>query len=237
MISKSVKDHLNKNSLKTPNDFMVVIETNSEILKPIIKVDGIDEIEVDVQIPEENESKEGIKRKIFIPKVHGRDEIDVEKLDSAIKEVLDQFDSPELFPNNEDISEMITKSVMDYLDKNELKEADDVTLVIKPNSNILEPKIKIDGNEEIKVGVLLPDDENETVKETKRKIFAKKVHGTDTIDVQQFNSAVREVLDSSRKSETPVPSSETLDYEIEGITTIPQDLDELGHSKFQKEVC
>ena len=72
MISKSVKDHLNKNSLKTPNDFMVVIETNSEILKPMIKVDGIDEIEVDVQIPDENDSKEGIKRKIFIPKVHGR---------------------------------------------------------------------------------------------------------------------------------------------------------------------
>ena len=74
---------------------------------------------------------------------------------------------------------MITKSVMDYLDKNDLKETDDVTLVIKPNSNILEPKIKIDGNEEIKVGVLLPNDENETVKETKRKIFVKKVHGTD----------------------------------------------------------
>ena len=117
---------------------------------------------------------------------------------------------------------------MDYLDKNEVKEADDVTLVIKPNSNILEPKIKVDGNEEIEIAVLLPDDENETVIETKRKIFVKKVHGSDTIDVQQFNSAVREVLDESRKS---------LDYEIEGITTIPQDLDELGHSKFQKEVC
>ena len=226
MISKSVKDHLNKNSLKTTNDFMVVIETNSEILKPIIKVDGIDEIEVDVQIPDENESKEGIKRKIFIPKVHGRDEIDVEKLDSAIKEVLDQFDSPEVFPNNEDISEMITKSVMDYLDKNELKEADDVTLVIKPNSNILEPKIKIDGNEEIKVGVLLPDNENQTVKETKRKIFAKKVHGTDTIDVQLFNSAVRDVLDSSRKSETLDLSSKTFENEsqIEVINTISQDI-------------
>ena len=126
---------------------------------------------------------------------------------------------------------------MDYLDKNELKETDDVTLVIKPNSNILEPKIKIDGDEEIKVGVLLPDNENETVKETKRKIFTKKVHGTDTIDVQLFNSAVREVLDSSRKSETPVSSSETLDYEIEDITTIPQDSDELEHGIFQKKVC
>merc|ERR1712037_83759 len=118
---------------------MVVVETNSEILKPSIKVDGIDEIEVDVQIPDENESKEGIKRKVFIPKVHGTDEIDVKKLDSAIKEVLDKFDLPEVFPNNQEISEMITKSVMDYLDKNELKETDDVTLVIKPNSNILEP--------------------------------------------------------------------------------------------------
>ena len=113
------------------------------------------------------------------PYSDGTDEIDIKKLDLAIKEVLDQFDTPEVFLNNEDISEMITKSVMDYLDKNELKEVDDVTLVIKPNSNILEPKIKIDGNEEIKVGVLLPDDESETVKKTKRKIFVKKVHGTD----------------------------------------------------------
>jgi hypothetical protein len=44
---------------------------------------------------------------------------------------------------------------------------------------------------------------------------------------------VREVLDSS---ETPVPSLETLDYEIESVTTLTQDLDELGHNKFQK-VC
>lgn len=223
-------NHLDKNDLKNPNDFTVVIEPNSDILKPKIKVDGIDEIDVDVQIPDENESKEGIIRKIFFPKVHGTDEIDVKKLDSAIKEVLDQFDSQEAFPNNEDISEMITKSAMDYLDKKGLKKADDVTLVIKPNFNILEPKIKVDGNEEIEIVVLLPDDENETVKETKRKIFVKKVHGTDTIDVQQFNSDVREVLDSSRKSETPNPSSEALDYE-------PQDLEELEHSSFQKEVC
>ena len=61
--------------------------------------------------------------------------------------------------------------------------------------------------------------------------------GTDTIDVKQFNSAVREVLDSSRKSETPNLSSETSDYEIEDITTISQDLDELEHSTFQKKVC
>ena len=60
--------------------------------------------------------------------------------------------------------------------------------------------------------------------------------GTDTIDVKQFNSAVREVLDSSRKSETPVSSSETLDYEVEGVTTLTQDLDVLGHNRFQK-VC
>ena len=112
MISKSVKDHLSKNRIKTPNDFMVVVETNSEILKPLIKVDGIDEIEVDVQIPDENESKEGIKRKIFIPKVHGTDEIDVKKLDSAIKEVLDKFDLPEVFPNNQEISEMILSRIL-----------------------------------------------------------------------------------------------------------------------------
>ena len=140
-------------------------------------------------------------------------------------------------PNNKDISEMITKSVMDYLDKNELKETDDVTLVIKPNTNILEPKIKVDGNEDIEIVVLIPDNENEIVKETKRKIPVLKVPGTDTIDVQQFNLAVREVLDSSRKSETPNLSSETLEDEIEDITTIPQDLDELEHSTFQKKVC
>merc|ERR1712008_307623 len=219
-------DHLDKNDLLTPNDFMVVIETNSDISKPEIKVDGIDEIEVDVQIPNENESKEGIKRKISIPTVPGTDTIDVEKLDSALKEVLELIDAPEVLPNNEEISETITKSVMDFLDINGLKEAADVTLVIEPGTNILEPKIKVDGNEGIKIVVLIPDDENETVKETKRKIPVLKVPGTDTIDVQQFNSAVQEVLDISRKSETPNPSSKTFENEsqIEVINNISQDI-------------
>merc|ERR1712008_61184 len=219
-------DHLNKNDLLTPNDFTVVIETNSDISKPKIKVEGIDEIEVDVQIPDENESKEGIKRKISIPTVPGTDTIDVEKLDSALKEVLELIDAPENFPDNEEISEMITKSVMDFLDINGLKEAADVTLVIEPDTNILEPKIKVDGNENIEIAVLIPDDENETVKETKRKIPVLKVPGTDTIDVQQFNSAVQEVLDISRKSETPDPSSKTFENEsqIEVINNISQDI-------------
>merc|ERR1712008_338295 len=130
MISKSVMDHLDKNDLLTPNDFTVVIETNSDISKPKIKVDGIDEIEVDVQIPDENESNVETKRKISVPTVPGSDRIDVEKLDSALKEVLELIDAPENFPDNEEISEMITKSVMDFLDINGLKEAADVTLVL-----------------------------------------------------------------------------------------------------------
>ena len=133
MISKSVIDHLDKNRLKTPNDFLVEIKPNRHILEPKIKVDGNEEIKAVVLIPDENESKEGIKRKIFIPKVHGTDEIDVEKLDSVLKEVLKQFDPTKVFHNNVDISEMITKSLMDYFDKNGVKEANDVTLVIKTN--------------------------------------------------------------------------------------------------------
>jgi hypothetical protein len=42
--------------------------------------------------------------------------------------------------------------------------------------------------------------------------------GTDTIDVQEFNSAVREVLDSSRKSDTGKSLSEALIF----ATTNPQ---------------
>ena len=221
-ISKSVMDHLDKNDLKTPNDLTVVINSNSDISKPKIKVDGIDEIEVDVQIPDENESNVETIRKISVPKAPGSDRIDVEKLDSAVKEVLEDFDSSK---ENEDTSEMISKSVMDHLDKNDLKTPNDLTVVVNSNSDISKPKIMVDGIDEIEVDVQIPD-ENETVKETRRKIPVLKVPGTDTIDIQQFNLAVRKVLDSSRKSETPDLSSKTFENEseIEVINTISQDI-------------
>merc|ERR1712129_391290 len=97
-------DHLDKNNLKIPNDLTVVVNSNSDISKPKVKVNGIDEIEVDVQIPDENESNVETKRKISVPKAPGSDRIDVEKLDSAIMEVLEDFDSSK---ENEDISEMV----------------------------------------------------------------------------------------------------------------------------------
>merc|ERR1712051_1111228 len=130
MISKSVMDHLDKNNLKTPNDLTVVVNSNTDISKPKIKVDGIDEIEVDVQIPDENESNVETKRKISVPKAPDSDRIDVEKLDSAVMEVLEDFD---LSKQNEDTSVMISKSVMDHLDKNDLKTPNDLTVVVNSN--------------------------------------------------------------------------------------------------------
>merc|ERR1712203_1313166 len=170
MISKSVMDHLDKNNLKTPNDLTVVVNSNTDISKPKIKVDGIDEIEVDVQIPDENESDVETKRKISVPKAPGSDRIDVEKLDSAVKEVLEDFDSSK---ENEDTSEMISKSVMDHLDKNDLKTPNDLTVVVNSNTDISKPKIKVDGIDEIEVDVQIPD-ENESNVETKRKISVPK---------------------------------------------------------------
>ena len=186
-------EEFDKNGLKEADDVTLVIKPNKHILEPKIKVDGNEEIKAVVLIPDENESKEGIKRKIFIPKVHGTDKIDVEKLDFALKEVLKQFDPTEVFPNNGDISEMIKRSLMDYLDKNWLKEVDDVTFVIKPNKHILEPKIKVEDNEEIEAVVLIPN-ENEPKEGIKRKIFIPKVHGTDEIDVEKLDSVLKEVL-------------------------------------------
>merc|ERR1712051_1139382 len=158
MISKSVMNHLDKNNLKTPNDLIVVVNSNTDISKPKIKVDGIDEIEVDVQIPDENESNVETKRKISVPKAPGSDRIDVGKLDSAVMEVLEDFDSSK---ENEDTSEMISKSVIDHLDKNDLKTPNDLTVVVNSNTAISKPKIKVDGIDEIEVDVQIPD-ENES---------------------------------------------------------------------------
>merc|ERR1712008_563921 len=115
-------------------------------------------IEVDVQIPDENESNVEIKRKISVPKAPGSDRIDVEKLDSAVTEVLEDFDSSK---ENEDTSEMVSKSVMDHLDKNNLKIPNDLTVVVNSNSDISKPKVKVNGNDEIEVDVQIPD-ENES---------------------------------------------------------------------------
>merc|ERR1711956_35727 len=191
MISKSVMDHLDKNDLKTPNDLTVVVNSNSDISKPKIKVDGIDKIEVDVQIPDENESNVETKRKITVPKAPGSDRIDVEKLDSAVKEVLEDFDSSK---TNEDISEMISSSLMDHLDKNDLLTPNDFTVVIEKNSDISKPKIKVDGIDEIEVDVQIPN-ENGSKEGIKRKISIPTVPGTDTIDVEKLDSALKEVLE------------------------------------------
>merc|ERR1712008_140332 len=166
MVSKSVTDHLDKNNLKTPNDLTVVVNSNSDISKPKIKVDGIYEIQVDIQIPDENESNVETKRKISVPKAPGSDRIDVEKLDSAVTEVLEDFDSSK---ENEDTSEMVSKSVMDHLDKNNLQTPNDLTLVVNSNSDISKPKVKVNGIDEIQVDVQIPD-ENESSVEIKKKI-------------------------------------------------------------------
>ena len=225
MITNSVIDHLDKNNLKQPDDITLLIKPNSNTSKPTINVDGVDEIEITVKIPGQNESKDETKKTISVPKVPGTNNIDVQKLDSAVKEVLEDFGLQEVSTSNEDISETISKSVMDHLDKNDLKTPNDLTVVINSNSDISKPKVKVDGIDEIEVDVQIPD-ENETVKETRRKIPVLKVPGTDTIDIQQFNLAVRKVLDSSRKSETPDLSSKTFENEseIEVINTISQDI-------------
>merc|ERR1739838_1129238 len=178
MISKSVMEHLDKNDLKTPNDLTLVVNSNTDISKPKIKVDGIDENEVNVET----------KRKINVPKAPGSDEIDVEKLDSAVMEVLEDFDS---FKENEDTSEMISKSVMDHLDKNDLKTPNDLTVVVNSNTDISKPKIKVDGIDEIEVDVQIPD-ENESNLETKKKIGVPKAPGSDRIDVEKLDSALME---------------------------------------------
>merc|ERR1712129_79721 len=154
MVSKSVMDHLDKNNLQTPNDLTLVVNSNSDISKPKVKVNGIDEIQVDVQIPDENESNVEIKRKISVPKAPGSDRIDVEKLDSAVKEVLEDFDSSK---ENEDTSEMISKSVMDHLEKNDLKAPNDLTVVVNSNSDISKPKVKVNGIDKIQVDIQIPE--------------------------------------------------------------------------------
>merc|ERR1719464_791206 len=223
MISKSVMDHLDKNNLKIPNDLTVVVNSNTDISKPKIKVDGIDEIEVDVQIPDENESNVETKRKISVPKAPGSDRIDVEKLDSAVMEVLEDFDSSK---ENEDTSEMISKSVMDHLDKNNLKTPNDLTVVVNSNTDISKPKIKVDGIVEIEVDVQIPD-ENESNVETKRKINVPKAPGSDEIDVEKLDSAVMEVLedfDSFKENEDTSSKTFEKESEIEVINTISQDI-------------
>merc|ERR1739838_845606 len=186
MISKSAMDHLDKNDLKTPNDLTWVVNSKTDISKPKIKVEGIDEIEVDVQIPDQNESNVETKRKISVPKAPGSDRIDVEKLDSVVMEVLEEFDSSK---ENEDTSEMISESVMDHLDKNDLKTPNDLTVVVNSNTDISKPKIKVDGIDEIEVDVQIPD-ENESNVETKRKISVPKAPGSNRIDVEKLDSAV-----------------------------------------------
>ena len=225
MITNAIIDHLDKNNLKQPDDITLIIKPNSDTSNPTIKVNGVDKIEITVKIPSQNESKHETNKTIGVPKVPGTNNIHVQKLDSAVKQVLHDFRSQEVSTSNEDISETISKSVMHHLDKNDLKIPNNLTVVINSNSDISKPKIKVDGIDEIKVDVQIPD-ENETVKETRRKIPVLKVPGTDTIDIQQFNLAVRKVLDSSRKSETPDLSSKTFENEseIEVINTISQDI-------------
>merc|ERR1712037_1052130 len=210
MISKSVRDHLDKNDLKTPNDLTVVVNSNTYISKPKIKVDGIDEIEVDVQIPDENESNVETKRKISVPKTPGSDRIDVEKLDSAVMEVLEDFDSS---TSNEDTSEMISKSVMDHLDKNNLETPNDLTVVVNSNTDISKPKIKVDGIDEIEVDVQIPD-ENESNVETKRKISVPKAPDSDRIDVKKLDSAVMDVLEDFESSKENEDTSEMISKSV-----------------------
>ena len=194
MISNSVINQLDKNNMKPPADLTVEIESNSDITKPKINVDGIDEVNVSVQIPNDSdESTEEIKRtKISLPKVPDTNKIDVKQLDLAVKDLLNNFDTQK--GSVGDISEAITNSVIDHLDKNNLKQPDDITLLFQPNSNTSKTTINVDGLDEIEITVKIPDP-NESKDETKNTISVPKVPGTNNIDVQKLDSAVKEVLE------------------------------------------
>merc|ERR1712051_504399 len=109
---------------------------------------------------------------------------------------------------------MISTSVMDHLDKNNIKHPDDITVVIEANSNILEPKINVDGIDEIKVDIQIPNDNDKSLEKLERNISVPKVPGTDTIDIQQLNGALKKMLDDWSQlqlgslSAVNVPSSE-----------------------------
>ena len=78
-----------------------------------------------------------------------------------------------------------------HVDQNDLKNPDDVTLVIKPNSDILEPEVNVNGIENVKVSVHIPKDRNEAIEETLLKIDVPKASDTEIIDVEQLNSDVK----------------------------------------------
>ena len=98
--------------------------------------------------------------------------------------------------------------------KNDLKHPDNITVVIEANSNILEPKIKVDGIDEIKVDIQIPNDNDKSLEKVERNISVPKVPGTDTIDIQQLNAALKKVIDDWSQlqlgslSTVTVPSSE-----------------------------
>ena len=171
-ISPWLSHNLNEQG-KQPDDVTLIIAPNPIVLEAEVKVDGIENVEVAIQLPKnENESIEKAVTKVHLPKVPKVETIDVKQLESDLKQTLDQSVKQSTILKDQDdvrnLSKEITKSVIDHLDQQE-KQNDDATLIIETNSKLSEPEIKVAGIDNIEIAVQLPNVETESIKETASK--------------------------------------------------------------------
>ena len=190
-----------------PKDLGVKVETNQDLKNPEIEVKPSEKetlLITAVKLPGSQDLN--VKFEVPVSLTPNRASIDVKQL---AKEVSNGFDDaisstsrPTLPSTNEEISMMVAKSVTDHLKQNEIEDTDNVTLIIASNTDISKPKINVEGTDNVKVSVQIPDNENESIGETIKQIDLPKVQGSDSINVQQLSSDVKEVLDQSEKPET-----------------------------------
>ena len=208
VIANTVAAYVDKDPINTPSNngiLGVKVETKKDLQNPEIEVKPGQKgttIDTAVKIPGPNDMS--VDFKVPISLTSTKPSVNVKQLSEAITNGFDSAvttttTNPIIFSSNEDISEMVTKSVMDHLKENNLSHPDDVTVVVEPNSDLLEPKITVDGINEIEINVQIPKIIPLNITE---RIIVPKVPGTDTIDVQKFNSAVKEVIDLSDKPES-----------------------------------
>ena len=223
VIANTVAAYVDKDPINDPsNDGIlgVKVETKKDLQNPEIEVKpGLKGTTIDtaVKIPGPNDMS--VDFKVPISLTSTRPSVNVKQLSEAITNGFDSAvttttTNPIIFSSNEDISEMVTKSVMDHLKENNLSHPDDVTIAVEPNSDLLEPKITVDGIDEIKINVQIP---KIIPRNTTERIVVPKVPGTDTIDVQKFNSAVEEVLDLSDRPESSSEIATIMSTVISGM--------------------
>ena len=108
--------------MKTPDDVLLIIAPDPEVSKPEIKVDGIEKIEVSIQVPQnEDESIEEDIKKVNVVKVPGTDTLDTLQLDSDVKQILTHTEKPAAVLKdqlkNSDLSKEIAKSVIEHINQ------------------------------------------------------------------------------------------------------------------------